>query len=1570
MNYPKPITFFLIQLGLLIAFGAGAQTTASSCLTFKALQKDSLISGDLEGILLTESEVAVSFKPFLYEDGTSDKGKLWIWPDLPFNAITDNEKPEGPFLMPSNLNFHFNFKETNGKVERLCFDFYEGGGSINIAANGDSILILNSLAELDGKEITPGVFAEVKLRNTTNTWLPFGTICLKGKLNDLTIGGQELIIAGFCFSSLETCRPKISKITTSACTAAGTFYLYFEGEGKPASDSVGFTVIVNNEIFGPYFDFPIQRVGPVSSYNSTEYYIQFFDNYNPNCKFDTLFQGPDCSVANCAIDNLEAWFYPECEADGSSFLTLDFDYRLVDSTRPNSFLVSINGASASEFKLEDLPVRIDYSSIAANAPPEVKVCLTNAGDCCARTLAKVRECKDTCQIESVKVDVLGCTPKNGYDLDVYLNFTSNAQPNFPFYLFIENKSFGPYSAKELPIRLFDVQVLTEATHFEVKACTKDSTSTSVGCCAAAWVEKPYCPPYFQTCIEFERLDREAYGGNLGDRPGSVVFSESGVQVRLIPLQTLDWTEYFESLLVFSTSNRPEYQSFQGAYLHHEGISTAYNFNGYPEPVKKATFDYYNEGGLINLSANGAEPILLPDLTRGVYQLGSSVRVTVEPATGSGRRGRLHFTGNIQSLLVGGLGLNVDNLCLNQEEECRLYGLDILDWACEDGTYAVFVDLKTDLPNKDLLVKTKNGYKGIWNSEDFPTWVDGLPGSPGEKDALIISDPQNPDCEVGIEYEINCRPDDCVFGPELRIKQPPCADDGTFHLVIDFDHKGTGRAFSLGIDNDSLGLFSYDDLPLEIGPFEYPDDGGLLVTVEDIDDPNCGLRKRFEPTNCNACEVRDLLVEVLECQPNGEVRLFVDFNHENSANEYFDLYLDGEAVGYYKLADLPLEISQFLPKRPSGAVVEAKVCVNDQPNCCARTTFTVPSCPPFCGFRGLQTEVVDCAEESFFLQFKFEPGKNEGRYLAFIDGQVFGPFSYADPVQVIGPFRADGHTQYDLFLIDVNDPTCFEFTEFGPVECRIPDCGMANLRMEAQRCNSDGSYVIAVNFDYYKDDLAYFAITAPNGNVIDTFRADELPYRFNAFITDAAFPQKFQVCLLRESDCCLSTFVEPISCVGNCADGILLAETSACKEEGFFVAELFFENYQPDPNELFFLYLNGDFLDTVTFEKGYLRIDSLSAATNTSYIFYLKSVARPDTQICEWKVEVIPPACFNEEEVWPGDANNDGIANHYDLLHIGVAFGKEGLSRNQTDAATNAWEGIPATNWNNAFVSGLNFKFADCNGDGRINREDIDVLKQNYGLDRGTINEQAPLPGTEFDPPIGFELPEDGELPEEEQFSIPIILGAAENTVEDIYGLAFSIYYDPAVLHADSVYIEFPATWLGEPGVNLEPLAEHFPEEGRFEIALTRTDQNEVSGYGPVAHLIGIKDDIAGFTDSRLEVDRAVQMDHQANLQGLQGMSTTVTFAQKETIDQPEKISLIDLEQNVTVYPNPTDGLLNISTPYGLTPDIVRIFSSDGRTLSAEVWNTNQVSLAPLPEGLYIVKIQFGRHVLHKRIFKR
>lgn len=79
------------------------------------------------------------------------------------------------------------------------------------------------------------------------------------------------------------------------------------------------------------------------------------------------------------------------------------------------------------------------------------------------------------------------------------------------------------------------------------------------------------------------------------------------------------------------------------------------------------------------------------------------------------------------------------------------------------------------------------------------------------------------------------------------------------------------------------------------------------------------------------------------------------------------------------------------------------------------------------------------------------------------------------------------------------------------------------------------------------------------------------------------------------------------------------------------------------------------------------------------------------------------------DIYPGDANRDGVVNHYDLLMLGLAMNEEGAERYDNHETFKAQCG---TVWNDS-IANVNLAYVDMNGDGAINALDSITLMKHF-----------------------------------------------------------------------------------------------------------------------------------------------------------------------------------------------------------------------------------------------------------------
>src|SRR5690606_18470882 len=157
-------------------------------------------------------------------------------------------------------------------------------------------------------------------------------------------------------------------------------------------------------------------------------------------------------------------------------------------------------------------------------------------------------------------------------------------------------------------------------------------------------------------------------------------------------------------------------------------------------------------------------------------------------------------------------------------------------------------------------------------------------------------------------------------------------------------------------------------------------------------------------------------------------------------------------------------------------------------------------------------------------------------------------------------------------------------------------------------------------------------------------------------------------------------------------------------------------------------------------------------------------------------------------VWPGDANKDKTSNNVDVLYAGLAYGSTGAQRT-IDTATNWAPKISSVLWQDInlidlnFASGVNYKHADCDGNGVIDENDLLPIERNY---KQSYNKrQTPDCVNINDVPLYFEILYDS-IEVSSSVQIAIKLGTNSIPAIDAYGIAFTLHYDAHLIDSNSV----------------------------------------------------------------------------------------------------------------------------------------------------------------------------------------
>jgi len=1471
--------------------------------------------GDSPGdTVLQRDNYDVLIQPILYLNGNTgfmtasvqEEGNL---PWLP-----------GKFLLQGNNVLDFRFSQS---VSKICFDFFDGGGEENFAVNGSEVFVLDKLSELSDLDL-PGIEIETQL-DSSSSGLLRGTICLSGDIASFRIGGQEFGLDNICTQTLpEGC------IGFEGLEEAS----YGEGDTPPG------------QVFYEEAEVPM-RLAPVRTLFWTNTYNQlkvldapqqpdFSNALGQYLNFDGISTVFDLSQYPEPVEKVQVDFFYKNEVDGTvNFAANGSEVLLLFNLMPGLYDLAPGVQLEVVFEENSL----NEGQLIFTGDNLQALLIGGLSD-----LSIDNFCinpQPPCPIENFTVEASDCNPNNVFDVTIDFDYAGSPDDTIKLYT---NGNYQPYAAGDFPLTLEPFiaptdSILFEAEQWNTTGCTVAAVLPPQDCgedCPLQEAEVVGTPACSNTNGTVYQAILELPGANL---PGDTVVVASQLTGE-VAYGVLDPNE--GDTFDFSLPNTNElYDLVTVCLLGQPDCCVEVDYDILCPPLCEIEAEFL--GGPECLAAGGyLVAFSVPDAEAGDELLVSSQE-----------------TGQSTTVIYDGQWAEVDfplppdgfdklEICLAEAGElCCAYlefdlpctdQCDIQEWAIEpeacneEGEFALYVDLLYEgIPTSFNLSIPELGFEEVYAAGDFPLEIPGLPGDGATYELRIAATDCNEVVEELVDFP-NCSPG-CTF--EQVIAEPHPCEDGEFLVDIEVQANEPGAlGYYIFADGDIFGPYDYSETFITLGPFAGDGETVYDFLILDIEDPACFGYAEVGPKDCEAegCDITELAVEP-SCSSNGIYELWVDLETENPGNDFVEFYLDNTYLGYYEIDALPLVLDS-LPQSSSGQAV-LQACINDQPNCCAEVEYTVPNCEDECSISGVEASFAYCDSLGFYVELSFEAEgvASNGLYRILGNGQVYDTLAYGDPFPLIGPFDPFTGNLYELAVEDLQQPDCGGFVEFPALDCTSGGC----LDFEAfagfvSTSNTGGQGEVeigsdaGVQFNYAIADFCNCQVEvvdsnstalfdAGQGAMVD-FQQAELIFAFNEPAGFASFDYALQSSTITYRG-------------GNAATSVVALDTLPFNEEVLLsdgnTIEIVPYSNDPSGGNSGKAIIRGAFEELRLFGDG--LIDNLC-----------------------WE-----PA---NQEVWPGDANADNIAHHIDLLNIGLAYGAEGPERFVDGTG---WMPAVAPNWDSTFADGTNYKHTDCNGDGIIDSEDRAAILENYGLEHAEPEPVTELPGTEIDPPAFIDAP--FGLPNGASFELPVVVGTEELPVEDAYGIAFTVEYDPEVLDPNSIELAYPASWFGEPGVNAITVHKVY-SEGQIEVALSRTDHNNVSGHGPVVYIIGIIDDIAGLTKSRVEIKEVYAINQSEGRLPVQGLDTEFEIRVSSTNQE-------ELDGAFSLFPNPTSDWVNIRSTHGFQIDALRLLSIDGREVPIRTQDANQrLSLEGLPPGAYLLQIVSGKAAVQKRIIKQ
>ncbi len=398
----------------------------------------------------------------------------------------------------------------------------------------------------------------------------------------------------------------------------------------------------------------------------------------------------------------------------------------------------------------------------------------------------------------------------------------------------------------------------------------------------------------------------------------------------------------------------------------------------------------------------------------------------------------------------------------------------------------------------------------------------------------------------------------------------------------------------------------------------------------------------------------------------------------------------------------------------------------------------------------------------------------------------------------------------------------------------------------------------------------------------------------------------------------------------------------------------------------------------TYWDGYLECDDCSETqisleetpTSTAVIQVEDANGCWNGDTIHIEVEICDP-------VWPGDTDTSTVVDNFDLINIGLAYDTMGPLR---PGASLAWFAQEADDWAQTNPNGSNYKHADTDGNGTVNADDTLAIIQNWGEMHNFTGDPIEQFIPDYPPAIsnsGITMPfyvEPDTFEQGEMVTLSVILGEEGAPAEDVYGIAFSLEYDPELIVPGSAYLTFEESWAGDINQDMISIQRAFIAPGRIDIGLTRTDHTNRTGFGQFAELfITIEDDILFQGNPEIEAITSVEALFNVTnvlIVNRDGEALDVITMETTSLIQGETSSTnnIKLNDQVQIFPNPASDQIFVNTK-GLIIEELEVFELTGTLVKQRTVNGNQAKLSTsgLENGVYIVRIQTKEGVVNRRV---
>ena len=989
----------------------------------------------------------------------------------------------------------------------------------------------------------------------------------------------------------------------------GQFYVKLDFQHENTGDL--FRVQGNGVVYDTfaYNQVPVV-LGPFAANGTSVYEFVVRDLANPDCQDVTKVGPVSCAAPGpCEIYDVQVGT-GDCTSDSTYQLKLNF--KVANST-DDQFDLWGNGHFLGTFNLSQLPMIFNNFPAAPNAAGGyVKICINDNPNCCKiyQFTAPICPPVDGCKITDVSVTTGDCTPDGTYKLKLDLKVNNPGNDNFEVWAG-NGKYLGIFPLSQLPLTLSFPW--GGGAVDKIKICINDHPD----CCIVKEFPAPPCAGPCQV-------------RNLKVETGKCT-SDSTYEVRVnfdVPAGVDSfgvWAGNGQFLGKFAVGSLPLYlPQFPWGGGTVDGVKICLSnaccrTKEFNVPDCLAT-----PCGIVDLKVEVGD-CTSPKTYKVVLNFGSTLSSTnkfevwADNGTFLGTHTlaelplALNFPWNgdkVDGLKVCMVNADGKEICCKVISfnapacagvSCGIFNLKVETGPCNgDGTYQVTINFQTPAVSAAKFgIWTGTGkFLGFFSVADLPLVIKKFPWGGGTTDKIIVCF-GNACCETK-EFNVP----DCVGHPcsivDLKAEAGDCSSDSTYKLTINF-HLATpaptvNMPFTVySASGKFLGTFNTANLPLTIQNFPWNGNAvdAVKVCVGNGTNTYCCEVVEFKAPDCigAGCGIYNLKVETGACNNDGTYEIWINFQTTSAAGAITVYAGNGQLLGNFTVADLPIHIKNF----PGGgaAVGVVKVCLTTTPGtvpCCRTKEFKAPVCGNPCGLNNLAVETGKCTSDSTYevwIKFTVASPTNTTLFAVYANGNLLGQYPLSALPLYIPNFPWDGGAN-DVVKVCLVTPLtvlCCETKEFKVPDCLTSgQCEIYDLVVDPGGCTSDTTYKLVLNFKVHNPGVAAkFGVWA-NGKLLGFYALSDLPLTIPNFPTNGGTTDEVKVCVVTANGgisltcCATKEFKVPDCVLHECSIYDLKVETGKCNDNGTYELWMNFKVSNPPAGSTHYgVWANGKLL---------------------------------------------------------------------------------------------------------------------------------------------------------------------------------------------------------------------------------------------------------------------------------------------------------------------------------------------------------------------------------------------------------